>query len=128
MKIDNLPPLLSLKSCSSELGLKPSRLRLIISKKRIAYVQIGSRRMIPREALPRFITENTVQPCLDETKDPACDSSTGAAATTSCGPNSAARGSAARVRQIAKSLKSRSVNSLGAEFDPVGHVIPLKSS
>src|SRR5262249_15370378 len=106
MDVSHLPPLLTVAQAAAELGLKADRVRLLIQQRRIAYIPIGSRFMIPREALPRFIADNTVAPCLEETPAQGSAFSPSVAATTSSGPNPVARGSAARARQIASTLKS----------------------
>jgi excisionase family DNA binding protein len=127
MDVDHLPPLMSLIHAAKELGVPVSRMRHLVHKRRIGFVRVGARQMIPREALPRFIEDNLVLPCPEEAQDHDSGFSPSAVATISSGPNPAARGSAARVRQIAQSLKSRSPSSSDAAREPVDRVIPLKS-
>jgi excisionase family DNA binding protein len=128
MKVDHLPPLLSLSHAAKELGVPTSRMRQLVRRRRIGFVWLGERQMIPRDALPRFIEDNMVTPCPEETQDHDSDFSPSAVATTSPGPSQAARGSAARARRIAKSLKSRSPNSSDGKVEPEDRVIPLRSS
>src|SRR3989442_8653903 len=119
MDVSHLPPLLTLHEAAAELGLKARRVRLLAQQRRIAYIPFGSRIMIPRDAIPRFIADNTVPPCLEETPVLGSVSLPSEAAITSSGRNPVARGSAARARQIASLLKSRSTSSSGSAPDPV---------
>jgi hypothetical protein len=108
------------------MGLSVSQVRALIDARRLEYIEIGRRLFVPRTAIPRFIAENTVQPCRDETQARVSASYTNEAATTSAGPTQAAAGSAARARQIANGLKLRSRNSSTDEVAKQAHVIPLK--
>ena len=120
--------LLTVQEAAVALGLKPDQVRALVRAKRLAFVLIGCRPMIPREDLPRFVTDNTVPPCPDAILAPTCASSPNVAATTSAGRSSIAAGSAARARQIAQKLRSPSPNSSTSETEAPGRVIPLKSS
>lgn len=126
MNVDHLPPLLHLSHAAKELGVTLSRMRNLVHKRRIGFVYVGARQMIPREELPRFISNNTVPPCPDETPVPVSASLKSESAFTSAGPKLAAAGSAARARQIANKLKSSSPSSCVSEHAPADRVIPLK--
>ena len=129
MAIENLPLLTTIKVAGEVLGLTDDQVRGLLRERRIRYVLVGKRYMIPRDAIATFITENTVEPrCQDETRGRDFDSSTSASAITSFGPRTAAAGSAARARQIASKLKSPSSNSCTSATEAPGRVIPLKSS
>jgi excisionase family DNA binding protein len=120
--------LLTELQAAAELGVTPAQVRELVRARRLAFVPIGRRRMIPREELPRFVAENTVPPCQDATPAPTSASSTSAAATTSAGQTGIAAGSAARARRIAQKLRSPSPNSFTSEPAPPGRVIPLRPS
>src|SRR5260370_24538443 len=107
--LDDLPLLATQKQAAAVMGLTERQVNGLLDDERLAYVWIGKRRMIPRNAIQEFITENTVMPCRDETQEPASDSWKSEAATTSAGPSKGAAGSAARAQHIAKELKSRSL-------------------
>jgi hypothetical protein len=108
------------------IGLTIGQVRAIIRARRIPYVEIGRRFFIPKAAIPRFIEENTVQPCRDEIQDHVCASSKNEVVFTSAGPKLAAAGSAARVRHIADKLKSSLPSSSASGRGPKARVIPLK--
>src|SRR5436190_2078812 len=93
--VDALPDLATLKQVRSVLPLSDYQLRLLIRDRRIGYVQVGARALIPRESVRQFISENTVQPGRAETPARASASSPSVAPITSAGPNPAAAGSAA---------------------------------
>ena len=95
--------LLTMQQTADMLGLTASQVRALVRKRQLAYVPIGNRNMIPREAPLRFIADNMVEPCHDGTPDPASASSVNATATTSLGLSTIAAGSAARARRIADS-------------------------
>jgi excisionase family DNA binding protein len=126
--ISHLRPLLSFKQAAEAIGLTESCLRDQVNRGHMAYVTVGKRRMIPRDALPKFISDHTVMPCPEETPDRVSASSKNEGATTSHGPSPVARGSAARARQIAAKLKSSSQSSSGNGSDGADRVIHLKSS
>jgi excisionase family DNA binding protein len=106
------PLLTTPREAARVLGLTVSQLRSLIREGRLAYLVIGRRPMIPREALQQFVLDNVKapMPCPDGTKAHASAFLTSAAHTTSPGPSMVAHGSAARARQIASKLKSRSPN------------------
>jgi excisionase family DNA binding protein len=127
--IESLPLLTTIKVAAEVMGLTEDQVRDLLRERRIRYVRIGKRCMIPRDAIATFITENTVQPSWqDETQGHGSTSSKNADVITSSGPKAAAAGSAARARQIAHKLKSRSPNSSTCEPAAPARVIPLKSS
>jgi excisionase family DNA binding protein len=123
-----LPMLLTPRQAAELLGSTESQVRSLIRLRRIAHVAIGSRPMIPRDAVKAFVSENTVKPCRDEIQVRAFDSASAGVASTSAGQSTAATASAARARQIAERLKTRSPSSSEAEGKPDGRVIPLRSS
>jgi hypothetical protein len=114
------------KQASAVMGPTEGQVRALMRKGLIAHVHVGRRLMIPRDAIERFIQENTVQPCRDETPVPVSASSKKEGAFTSAGPKLAAAGSVARVLQIADKLKSSSPSSCVSERAPADRVIPLK--
>src|SRR5215831_7148935 len=127
--IESLPLLATPKMAAAVMGLTEHQVRDLLHKQRLAYVRIGKRLMIPRDAIKTFISENTVQATWqDETQARGSTSSKNADVITSSGPKAAAAGSAARARQIAHALKSRSPNSSTCEPAAPARVIPLKSS
>jgi excisionase family DNA binding protein len=126
LRAGEVPMLATPKQAAKELGVTVGQIRGLVRENRLAHVSIGSRVMIPRDALQQFILNNTVSACQDETPARAFDSSISAAATTSPGPIMGARVSAARARQIANKLKSRSPSSSNSEPAAPVHVIPLK--
>jgi hypothetical protein len=128
LAVDELPELASLAQTAEVMGLTVTQVRGLIHSRRLEHVMIGRRPFVPKSAIPRFIAENTVQPCRDEIQVPVFVSSKNGAVFTSAGPKVAAAGSAARVRQIASKLKSRSPSSYESERASAARVIPLKSS
>ena len=128
LKFEHLPALASLAQTAKVMGLSVSQVRQLIRSRRLEHILVGRRPFVPKTAIPRFIAENTVQPCHDETPAPVSASSKSGAVFTSAGPKLVAAGSAARARQIANKLKSRSPSSCASEHEPAARVIPLKSS
>lgn len=128
LQLDDLPALASLAQTAEFMGLSESQVRQLIRSRRLEHILVGRRPFVPKTAIPRFIAENTVQPCHDETPAPVSASSKSGAVFTSAGPKLVAAGSAARARQIANKLKSRSPSSCASEHEPAARVIPLKSS
>ena len=127
--IDSLPLLATPKMAAPVMGLSEPQVRDLVREGRLRYVRVGKRYVIPRDAITTFITENTVEPSWqDETQARGSTSSKNADVITSSGPKAAAAGSAARARQIAHALKSRSPNSSTCEPAAPARVIPLKSS
>jgi len=125
----DLPMLASIKQAAEVLGLSEGMTRGLIDGGRIAHVQVGkSKRMIPRDAIERFVNDNTVKPCRDATTAPAFASSTSAAVSTSSGLTEDAAGSAAHTRLIAERLKLRSRSSSDNSHQTSARVIPLRSS
>jgi hypothetical protein len=126
LEIADLPELASLAETGKVMGLSVLQVRALVRSRRLEHVLVGRRVFVPKAAIPRFIAENTVQPCRGETQAPDFASSSIGAATTSAGPRMGAIGSAQRALQIAASLNSRSPNSSTPEVEPPGRVIPLK--
>jgi excisionase family DNA binding protein len=125
---NDLPLLATPKQVSAVMGPSEKQIRELVRAGRLAHVMIGNRVMIPRSAIEKFIAENTVILCRDETQAPAFDSSTSGAPITSAGPSEAAAASAALARQTANKLKSRSRSSSNSGTGEQARVIPLKSS
>jgi excisionase family DNA binding protein len=124
-----LPKLLTIKQSSKVLGTTDDQTRELVNTRRIRYVAIGKRKMIPPDAIDAFILENTVQPeCREEMKVPNSALTPAAASITSPGQKAVAHASAQRLRQIANKLKSRSPNSSTSAPAQAALVIPLKSS
>lgn len=123
----DLPLLASVKETAKVLGLTDGQVRGLLREGRIAFVRVGARLLVPRDAIQQFIIDFTVSPCRDETVVLACTSSKNATATTLDGQSAVAAGSAARAQQIAEKLKSRFQNSFASEPEQMGRVIPLKS-
>jgi hypothetical protein len=121
------PRLETIKELAERVGLKPRRIRGLIEGRKLAHIRIGSSVMVPMGAWARYVADNTVLPCLDETKAPASAGSTSGAPTTSSGQSEGARASAALALQTAKKLKSLSRNGSAAEPGPPAPVIPLRS-
>jgi len=94
----------------------------------LGFVRVGARKMIPDGAWERYLADNTVNLCRDETTAHASVGSTSVDASTSLGLKTVAAGSAARARLIGQQLKSRSQNSSTTEPAEVGRVIQLRSS
>src|SRR3712207_2032360 len=98
------------KQVAAEEGVSVRRVRTLIHEKRLAHVMIGARPKIPEGAWERFISENTVQPCRDETLVPVAASAKSEAASTSSGLSTVAAVSAALARETARGLKANSRN------------------
>ncbi len=125
--IGEAPLLITPKEAAQALGVTVAQLRTLVRGGRLAYLLVGRRPMIPREALQQFIHDNTKAPsCHDETRARTFVFSTSADAFTSHGPSRVAHGSAQRARQIASKLKSRSPSSSISEHAPLAPVIPLQ--
>jgi len=54
--------LLTFRSASEILGTSENRVRRLVRNRQLAAVRVGKRLMIAREAIPRFIEENTIPP------------------------------------------------------------------
>lgn len=109
------------------MGLTESQVRRLIRGGRLAHVAIGSRPMVPRQAMEQFVADNTVTPCLDEIQDRAFDTAVVEGPSTFVGPSAASTASAARALRIAETLKAPSRTSSAAADNPDGRVIPLRS-
>lgn len=116
------------KQLAARVGITERQVRHLIASQQLDHVMIGCRVHIPLGAFARFLEASKVKASWHgETKDQSCAGSTSAAAITSAGPSEAAAASAARARQTAKLLKSRSPNSCNNAIDEPGRVIPLRS-
>lgn len=125
---NELPMLATPKQAAAVMGPTEAQVRALVRDGRIAHVLVGKRVMIPRDAIERFILENTVQPCRVETQDRASTGIETEPVGISPGRNGAAAASARRARQTANLLKSPSRN--GSRSDSkgeAGRVIPLRS-
>ena len=128
LSIDDLPLTAAIDQVARVLGFTCGQVRALVNNKKIAHIRLGSRFMIPRDAIERYLLENTVQPCRDETPVPASASLKSEIASTSSGQKAVAAASAQRALQICNSLKPHSPNlSTPAPGQPV-RVIHLKSS
>lgn len=127
LTISNLPMLVSLKAAAEVIGLTEQQVRSLIRDRKIAYVRVGKRALVRRDAIEEFVTRNTVTACRDETPGSASASLKREDASTSSGLRAVAAGSAARALQIASELKSRSPNSSTSAPKTPGRVIPLPS-
>jgi excisionase family DNA binding protein len=128
VQLADLPLLATPKLAASVMGLTESQARGLVRGGRIGHILVGKRVMIPRDAIERFISDNTVPPCRVETQDLVSVSSKSAAVITSSGLKAVAAGSAARALQIADKLKSRLPSSSTCETETPAHVIPLRCS
>jgi excisionase family DNA binding protein len=108
---NDLPLTVTVEEAAKILGFSFHQTRTLINSKKIAHIKLGSRAMIPREAIGRYIRENTVEPCRDETLVLASASLTSEIASTSSGQRAVAAASAQRALQICNSLKTLSPSS-----------------
>ncbi len=116
------------KQLAVRVGLSERQVRSLIQSRQLEHVMIGCRIHIPTGAFERFIEENKVTPCPDETKVPGCDGSQSANVITSPGQSAAAAGSARRALQIATELKRSSAIGSDAAGAGSARVIPMRSS
>jgi excisionase family DNA binding protein len=116
------------KQLAARVGLKERQVRHLIHTRRIEYVMVGSRPLIPRSAWTRFLEASTVKPCPDATKVRSYDGSKSGSASTSSGPSAAGAASARLARQTANELKRFLGSGSTREAAEQGRVIPLKSS
>jgi hypothetical protein len=75
LSLEELPELASLAQTAEVMGLTVDQVRTLVQNGRLEYVPIGCRQFVPKTAIPRFIANNTVQPCRDETPAPVSASS-----------------------------------------------------
>jgi excisionase family DNA binding protein len=124
----HLPLLATPHEAAAILGLTESQVRLLMHEGRIAKVRVGKRDLIPRLAIERFVTSNTVEPSWRaETPAPSSAGSPSAAVGTSPGQKAVAAASAQRALRTANKLRSLSpTGSTSEPAQPVGRVIPLK--
>src|SRR5205809_1126339 len=73
--LDDLPELVSLSLTAKFMGVSVPQVRGLIHSLRLEHVPIGRRLFVPKIAIPRFIAENTVQSCREETPAPVSASS-----------------------------------------------------
>lgn len=123
-----LPRLVTIRQAAEYLGLSESQIRGLVASDKIARTPIGARMLIPRDALDRFILENTVQPCREETTVHVSASSKNGNVSTSCGPKVDAAASAQRALKTAKLLSLPSPSSCTSAPATLARVIPLRSS
>jgi hypothetical protein len=123
----DLPLLATPRQAAHVLGLTDGQMRSMIASLRIAHIVIGKRSVVPRDAIERFIAENTVQPCRDAIKDQSFDTSKSAKPTTSFGRREVVVASAARVRAIAEKLKFSARSFSGSGTDVQAQAIQQKS-
>jgi excisionase family DNA binding protein len=71
MKIDDEELLITPKQAAKKLGVTDLQVRNLIRTGLLASVTVGKRKLIPKDAPARFVAENTVKTCPDETPDPA---------------------------------------------------------
>jgi hypothetical protein len=122
------PRVETVKQLARKVGLSERQIRGLIDQGKLAHIRVVSRIYVPEGAWARYVAENTVHSCPDETKGPGSAGSTSVVATISAGPSGGARASAALALKTAKRLKSLSRNGSGAEPAQPAPVIPLRSS
>src|SRR5262249_18734773 len=83
----------TLKQLADRVGISLGQARHLVHSGRLQHVRIGARRYVPEGAWERFITDNTVTPCLDATVVPNYAGSQSGSASTSHGPSTAAAAS-----------------------------------
>jgi hypothetical protein len=118
----------TLKQLASRIGISERQARHLVNSGRLEHVRIGRRTYVPQGAWARFIANNTVTACQDETKDHDYGGSRSGNAFTSLGPSTAAVASARLARLTATKLKSSSRNGCSDEDAEQAQVIPLRSS
>jgi hypothetical protein len=118
----------TLKQFASRAGISEGQVRHLVNSRRLEHVRIGRRTYVPAGAWLRFLANNTVTTCQDETTDLDYGGSRSASVTTSLGPSMAAAASAQLARQTANKLKSFSLNGCSGELTEKVQVIPLRSS
>ncbi|QDM19234.1 helix-turn-helix domain-containing protein [Tardiphaga sp. vice278] len=124
----DLPALSSPDQVAKATGLKPRQVRSLIQSGRLGHIKIGSRVVVPRDAIEQFISMNTVQTCRDETQVPASVFLKNASASISSGPMADAAASAQRALRTANLLNPRSPTSSTSARGTPARVIPLRSS
>jgi excisionase family DNA binding protein len=128
LSIADLPLTATIEQTARVFGFTCGQVRTLINSKKIAYIRIGSRFMIPRDAIERYLQENTVQPCHDETPARVFASSKSGNVSTSSGPMADAAASAQRALRTASSLKPRSPTSSTSGPVTQARVTLLRSS
>jgi excisionase family DNA binding protein len=116
------------KQLAARIGISERQVRSLIQSRKLEHVMIGSRVHIPAGAFERFVEQNTVTPCQDETKARSCDGLQSVDAITSPGQSTVAAASARLARQTANELKRSSPTGCKQEDGESAQVIPLKSS
>src|SRR4051794_39713293 len=97
LSIETVPLTAPIHQASKVLGVTCGQVRSLVNKKAIAHIKVGPRVMIPRDAIERYLLENTVQPCRDETQVRVSDFSKSANVSTSSGAMVDAAASAQRL-------------------------------
>lgn len=131
LSLADLPMLATPRQAAEVMGPTEAQVRGLIRVGKLAHVMVGTRVMIPRDEIGKFILANTQHggaSCRDETMDRACSGTAIASPGTSPGQSEAAAGSARRALAIADRLKSPSPNSSTPPTEEPGRVIPLRSS
>lgn len=68
LTLDQLPLLATPKQAAAVLGPSESQVRGLIRSGKLAHVMVGSRVMIPKDAIARFAADNIMElPCRAET-------------------------------------------------------------
>jgi hypothetical protein len=116
------------KQLAARVGLTDRQIRNLIGSRQLEHIRIGGRVHITPGAWARFVEDNKVKPCRDETKAPSFAGSTSVGAITSPGPNAAAAASARLARQTASKLKLFSRSGSPYEAVDEGRVIPVNCS
>lgn len=117
----------TIKQLADRVGKTTGHIRTLIAAGKLEIVLVGKRIHIPTDAYPRFIENNRVTKCPEETKAPGSNGLPSAAVSTSSGPNTAAAASAALALRIASRLKRSSENGSRRAEGEAGQLIRLAS-
>jgi excisionase family DNA binding protein len=112
---DELSLTITVAEAAKIFGFSYGQTKGLVRNKKIAHVNVGSRVMIPRDAIAKYLRENTVQPCQEEIQDRAFAFSKNVETITSSGPKMVAAASVQRALRIASSLKPPSPTSCTSE-------------
>ena len=115
------------KQLAARVGLTERQIRGLIDSRKLEYVKIGCRVHIPDGAFERFVEQNKVTPCQDETKGQDSSGIVTVQPSTSAGQRTDAAASVRLARQIANKLKSCSPNGSKLGHENEAQVIPLRS-
>jgi|GEM_PF-3873484 len=58
------PLLVTFREAANLLGTSESKVRSLVRRRQLAAVRVGKRLMIPRHAIPGFVTANIIHPVL----------------------------------------------------------------